>query len=91
MTLRAPLTICVRTALLGAAAVAAFAAGCASGPTYSYQPHMQNALASLQYAQNELQQAEPNKGGHRERALRLITQALENIQAGMDFAAAHGH
>ena len=77
--------------LLGAAAVAAFWAGCASGPTYSYQPHMQNAQASLQYAQSELQQAEPNKGGHRERAIELISGAMREVQRGIQWAAEHGN
>jgi hypothetical protein len=29
----------------------------------------------------------PNKGGHRERALGLIDQAIGEVQAGMNFAA----
>jgi hypothetical protein len=81
----------VRTILIVAGAVVAFVAGCATGPTYSYQPYMQNAVVSLQYAQNELRQAEPNKGGHRERALGCINQALDAVQAGIDWAAAHGN
>ena len=81
----------LRSAVLTAGAVAAFVAGCASGPPYASQPHMQNALVSLQYAQNELQQAEPNKGGHRERALGYIASAIGSVQAGMAWAAEHGN
>jgi hypothetical protein len=52
---------------------------------------MQNALASLQYAQAELREAAPNKGGHRERALDLVAQAINDVQAGMQWAANHGY
>jgi hypothetical protein len=93
--MRAPFTPWLRNAVLVAGAAVAFAIGCASGPPYgpppSYQPHMQNALAALQNAQNELQQAEPNKGGHRERALELVSRAMFEVQRGIDFAAARGN
>jgi len=88
--MRARFNPALRKALLAAGGLLAFVAGCASGPSYSYQPHMQNALAALQYAQTELQQAEPNKGGHRERALQLIAQAISNVQMGINWAAEHG-
>jgi hypothetical protein len=52
---------------------------------------MQNALAALQVAQSELQQAEPNKGGHRERALELVSHAIIEVERGIDFAARHGN
>lgn len=85
----------LRNALLAAGAVGAFAVGCASGPPPgpppSYQPHMQNALAALQVAQSELQQAEPNKGGHRERALEIVSHAIIEVERGIDFAARHGN
>jgi hypothetical protein len=34
--------------------------------------------------------ATPNKGGHRERAVELVRQAMWQVQAGINFAAAHG-
>jgi hypothetical protein len=37
-----------------------------------------------------LQAATPNKGGHRERAMRLIERAKGEVQAGIDFAYEHG-
>jgi hypothetical protein len=52
---------------------------------------MQNALAALESAQSELQQAEPNKGGHRERAFELVAHAITEVQRGIQFAAEHGH
>jgi hypothetical protein len=37
-----------------------------------------------------LQASTPNKGGHRERAMRLIEHAMGEVQAGIDFAYQHG-
>jgi hypothetical protein len=53
------------------------------------QPHMDEAVAILQSARAELAKAEPNKGGHRERALGLIDQAIAEVRAGIAFAATH--
>lgn len=50
-------------ALVAAIAVCSFVGGLA----IAAQPHMDNALAALQTARNELQVAEANKGGHRVR------------------------
>lgn len=51
------------------------------------QPHMQNALMHLREARAALQRAEHNKGGHRERAIEKVNQAIAEVEAGM--AAAH--
>ena len=51
------------------------------------QPHMQNALASLQAAASELQLASHDKGGHRARALALTNDAITQVQAGMAVGA----
>jgi hypothetical protein len=51
------------------------------------QPHMDAALVLLQNARAELAAAEPNKGGHRERGLALIDQAIGEVRAGIAFAA----
>ena len=58
-----------------------FAGGCvvAAPP----EPHMYNALSALQNARSELQVAEHNKGGHRVTALRLINEAINEVQAGI--------
>ena len=53
------------------------------------QPKMQAALAALQRADASLQRASPNKGGHRERAIQLVRQAMGAVDAGMRYAAAH--
>ncbi|HLJ74071.1 MAG TPA: hypothetical protein VKU62_05765 [Thermoanaerobaculia bacterium] len=63
-----------------------YLAGCATG---GGQPHMQAALDQLQAARSELSAAEANKGGHRERAIRLIDDAMEQVRRGMEFARNH--
>jgi hypothetical protein len=50
------------------------------------QPHMQNALNSLQMARSELQVAMTDKGGHRARALGLVNQAIVQVQEGIAYA-----
>ena len=50
------------------------------------QPHLAETIVILQSARAELVKATPNKGGHRERALGLIDQAIGEVQAGMNFA-----
>jgi hypothetical protein len=50
------------------------------------QPNMQNALVSLKQARAEMQQARPNKGGHRERALGFINSAIAETEAGINYA-----
>lgn len=53
------------------------------------QPHMQAALDALQRAKQELQSAEHDKGGHRERALDMVNRAIQQTQAGMRFDTKH--
>jgi hypothetical protein len=51
------------------------------------QPHMTESISLLQSARSELAAATPNKGGHRERALSLIDQAISEVRAGIAFAS----
>jgi outer membrane murein-binding lipoprotein Lpp len=69
------------SALAAAAFAFAFVAGCAST-----QPHMQSALDHLNAARGELEQAASNKGGHRERAIEFVNQAIAQVEEGMSFA-----
>ena len=46
------------------------------GQAVAQQPHMYAALDALRTARSELQSALANKGGHREKALGLIDQAI---------------
>jgi len=60
------------------------------GATFSLafgdQPHMYNALNHLRAAKVDLEKATPNKGGHRERAMQLIDQAIYQVEEGIKFA-----
>jgi hypothetical protein len=77
--------------LLAAAGVAAAPAlALTSTPSLAYQGNMERALSALEAALQSLQAATPNKGGHRERAMRLIEHAMGEVQAGIDFAYQHG-
>jgi hypothetical protein len=51
------------------------------------QPHMHTALRALNNAKTQLQNAEPDKAGHRERAIGLVTQAIEQVQQGIQAGA----
>lgn len=53
------------------------------------QPEMRAAFDALEHARAELEAAEPNKGGHRERAIGVVQQALVAVREGMQYAAAH--
>jgi hypothetical protein len=72
-----------RVALVAGAVLAASGLGYGVGLSQGYQPHMQNALGDLQAAQNELQVAARNKGGHRATALNFIHRAITEVEAGM--------
>ena len=68
--------------ILGVAIAASMGIGYAVGA----QPHMVASIAMLQSARGELVAATPNKGGHRERAITLIDQAISEVRAGIAFA-----
>lgn len=76
-------TTFARKIMLGAAIAGSMGIGYAIGA----QPHMSESISLLQSARAELAQATPNKGGHRERALGLIDQAISEVRAGIAFAA----
>ncbi|MGZ6022957.1 MAG: hypothetical protein ACXWLQ_10215 [Rhizomicrobium sp.] len=75
-------TTFARKLLLGSAIAASMGIGYAIGA----QPHMTASVGLLQSARAELAAATPNKGGHRERALGLIDQAIAEVRAGIAFA-----
>ena len=53
------------------------------------QPHMQNALASLQRANTQLREAAEDKGGHRAKAMELVEAAIAQVREGIKFANVH--
>jgi hypothetical protein len=76
-------TTFTRKLVLGALVASSMGIGYAIGA----QPHMAETVTLLQSARAELAQATPNKGGHRERALGLIDQAIAEVRAGIAFGA----
>ena len=61
----------------------------AQNPYAENQPHMQAALQHLRQAAEELQKADKDKGGHRVEALNLTQQAMNHVQAGIQYDNAH--
>ncbi|MCS0494205.1 hypothetical protein NVS89_03785 [Ancylobacter sp. MQZ15Z-1] len=59
-------------------------------PAAAYQGNMERSLSALYSALASLREATPNKGGHRERAIDLIRQAIGEVEAGIAFADEHG-
>ena len=53
------------------------------------QPHMQAALDHLQGALKQLEEATPDKGGHRGRAMQLVRQAIVQVEKGIAFDRRH--
>ena len=53
------------------------------------QPHMGAALDALKTARRELDAASADKGGHRGNALRLVKEAMIEVERGIDFAKKH--
>lgn len=54
------------------------------------QPHMRAAIQHLEAAKAELQRAEHDKAGHREKALQLTDDALREVNEGIAAGARHG-
>ena len=46
------------------------------------QPYMQGALRALQNARASLETAATDKGGHRERAIQLVDDAIRQVKVG---------
>ena len=53
------------------------------------QPHMRAALGHLQAARKSLEEAEQNKGGHRNKALQLVNEAIRQVEEGIEYANTH--
>ncbi len=59
------------------------------GPGELRQPRMRDALLQLDSARIALRSALPDKGGNREKALKSVEQAINDVQAGIDYARDH--
>lgn len=55
-----------------------------------HEPHMSAAYGHLEQAKSELERATPNKGGHRERAMQAVDQAMQEIQEGEQYYQQNG-
>ena len=77
-----------KIAAAGAAAASAIAVTTTGAE--AYQGNMERAVSSLYDALGSLRESSSNKGGHRENAMQLVQQAIEETQAGIEFANEHG-
>lgn len=69
--------------------VTAIASGFVAGRASADQPRMQAAFEHLRMAHAELEKADHDKGGHRDRALRLTRDAMDEVERGMKFDRHH--
>jgi len=69
--------------------VTAIATGFIAGHASADQPHMQAALEHLRLAKGELEKADRDKGGHREKALRLTNDAIREVERGIEWDRTH--
>lgn len=53
------------------------------------QPHMQTALQSLENAKVALEKADPDKGGHRVKAIEFTDKAIAQVKEGIAYANKH--
>lgn len=74
---------------LSAALVLGTALTCVAYAQQTRHPEMRAAMQHLNLAENNLQHAAHDFGGHREKALALIKQARDEIKAGMEYANHH--
>jgi len=64
--------------------------GFAAGNAFAErQPRMQAALRALRNAKQQLDSAEPDKGGHRVKAMQLVNDAIGEVEAGIRFDNKH--
>lgn len=77
---------CISSLLTLVAAATVF---CAPVAQAEPQPKMREALADLEAARVKLEHADHDKGGHRERALELVNQAIAQIKEGIRFDNRH--
>ena len=71
------------------AVVSAFVGGFATQAFAEKQPMMAKALNNLEDARKALENATADKGGHRVKAMALVTEAINEVKAGMEFDNKH--
>jgi hypothetical protein len=75
------------SALLALAAT--LVCGFAAGRLLGDQPHMHTALEHLRAAKQQLEVADADKGGHRVKALRLVEEAIGQVEHGIQYDRKH--
>ena len=79
----------LRLAVAGAITAAGFSI-LGAGAAYAIQPHMISARDHLNQSLSELQSADPfDSGGHREQAIEMVRLAINEVNAGIDYAELH--
>lgn len=68
---------------IGLFIVLVLSVGFVAGRATADQPHMQVALDHLNAARAELQSAEHDKAGHREKALAFVDKAINQVSLGI--------
>jgi len=63
--------------------------GFVAGRAYADQPHMMAARDHLRAARAELQAADPDKGGHRVKAIERVDQAIAEVDRGIEYDRSH--
>ncbi len=76
----------IRTTIAAIALAIAFSS---TVPARADEPHMRAALEHLRMARHELEMAPPNKGGHRDRAMEHVDQAIHQTEDGIRFGEMH--
>jgi hypothetical protein len=57
-----------------------------AGAALAAQNHMVSARSYLNSALTELNQAQANKGGHRQNAVNLVNEAIHEVNLGIQYA-----
>jgi hypothetical protein len=63
--------------------------GFVAGRAHAAQPHMRAALDHLRNARTELNAAVADKGGHRASAMRIVNDAIGEVERGIEYARTH--
>jgi hypothetical protein len=75
-------------AVTGAAAIGLL--GVSARTADAYQGDMERTLSALSLALSSLSESSADAGGHRAKAMDLVQQAINETQAGINFADQHG-
>lgn len=75
-----------RSVLTALFLAAVLATGFIAGRVHAAQPHMQSAVRHLRGARSELEAATADKGGHREKAIRIVDRAISETEEGINYA-----